>query len=30
MKILSDLREGDFIEVKRGILLKVNKLPANY
>ncbi|MEQ0826530.1 helix-turn-helix domain-containing protein [Enterobacter dykesii] len=30
MKILSDLREGDFIEMKRGILLKVNKLPENY
>lgn len=30
MKILSDLREGDFIEIKRGILLKVNKLPENY
>lgn len=30
MKILSDLREGNFIEIKRGILLKVNKLPENY
>lgn len=30
MKILSDLREGEFIEINRGILLKVNKLPVNY
>lgn len=30
MKILSDLRDGEFIEIRRGILLKVNKLPENY
>ncbi|MCU6306636.1 helix-turn-helix domain-containing protein [Enterobacter quasiroggenkampii] len=30
MKILSDLRDGEYIDIKRGILLKVNKLPENY
>ncbi len=30
MKILSDLREGNYIEINRGILMKVNKLPENY
>lgn len=30
MKILSQLRQGGYIEVENGILKKVNKLPAKY
>lgn len=30
MKILGDLRDGEYIDIKRGILIKVNKLPENY
>lgn len=30
MKILRDLRTGGYIELKRGILLSVNKLPESY
>lgn len=30
MKILGDLKKGNHIELKRGILLAVNQLPANY
>lgn len=30
MKILSDLKAGDYIEIQRGILIKINKLPDNY
>ncbi|MGE8030143.1 helix-turn-helix domain-containing protein [Enterobacter mori] len=30
MKILSDLKIGGHIELQRGILMKVNKLPENY
>lgn len=30
MKILSDLKAGDYIEIDRGILKKINRLPDNY
>ncbi|AGQ32504.1 putative DNA-binding transcriptional regulator [Serratia liquefaciens] len=30
MKILSDLRKGDYITVEKGILLAVNRLPKRY
>ncbi|WP_320727303.1 helix-turn-helix domain-containing protein [Enterobacter sp. 118C5] len=30
MKILSDLRNGGYIEVNRGILITINKLPERY
>lgn len=30
MKILSDLKKGDHIVMKRGVLLGINKLPAKY
>ncbi|MEB5959751.1 helix-turn-helix domain-containing protein [Enterobacter sichuanensis] len=30
MKILSDLRDGGYIEIKRGVLLNVSKLPMKY
>ncbi|WP_439291843.1 MULTISPECIES: helix-turn-helix domain-containing protein [Rahnella] len=30
MKILSDLRKGGYIEIKRGRLIKINKLPEKY
>jgi len=30
MKILSDLKTGDYIEIDRGILMKINRLPDNY
>lgn len=30
MKILSQLRQGGYIEIENGILKKVNKLPAKY
>ncbi|MCU6278854.1 helix-turn-helix domain-containing protein [Enterobacter quasiroggenkampii] len=30
MKILSDLKTGEYIEIKRGILIKINKLPESY
>lgn len=30
MKILSDLRIGGYIEINRGILTSINKLPDNY
>lgn len=30
MKILSDLKAGDYIEIQRGTLIKINRLPDNY
>lgn len=30
MKILSDLKAGDYIEIERGILTRINKLPDAY
>ena len=30
IKILGDLRIGGYIEINRGILIKINKLPENY
>ena len=30
MKILGDLRIGGYIEINRGILKKINKLPEKY
>jgi len=30
MKILSDLRKGGYVEIKRGKLIKINKLPEKY
>jgi hypothetical protein len=30
MKILSDLRKGGYVEIKRGKLIKINKLPERY
>ncbi|UJD93796.1 Crp/Fnr family transcriptional regulator [Lelliottia amnigena] len=30
MKILSDLKTGDYIVIERGVLIKINKLPETY
>jgi DNA-binding IscR family transcriptional regulator len=30
MKILSDLKIGNYIEIERGVLIKINKLPKTY
>ncbi|MEG6127356.1 helix-turn-helix domain-containing protein [Enterobacter asburiae] len=30
IKILGDLRIGGYIEINRGILIKINKLPEKY
>jgi len=30
MKILSDLKMGNYIEIERGVLIKINKLPESY
>lgn len=30
MKILSDLKAGGYIVIKRGVLIKINKLPESY
>ncbi|MGN7896837.1 helix-turn-helix domain-containing protein [Enterobacter sp. 22452] len=30
MKILSDLKTGDYIEIHRGVLTKIHRLPENY
>lgn len=30
MKILSDLRKGGYVEIKRGKLIKIIKLPEKY
>lgn len=30
MKILSELRKGNYIEIKSGVLIKINKLPKAY
>jgi hypothetical protein len=30
MKILSDLKTGNYIKIERGLLMAINRLPDNY